>query len=246
VRHRQRAQTIGLAAVSLVAMVGMLAFVIDAGMLFMAHREAQDAADAAALAGVRDLSNGASTCSGACSDDVNRYAAANYAILSRLCDQPGNPTASVGSLNTPIAQTLTVTVSCNASLTFGRILWSAGNSPTFAVQATAVAAVGNAVIGANGLPTGDLTDFKANPSCSAPSCAVSGATGNVLTFGGTGFQPKAGDLIGYTLQFTDALNNATFQITNNTTTTIQVVSSFPPVPAGSHFTILEHSTRLIH
>src|SRR5919205_4367671 len=100
--RRQPAQAVGLAAVSLVAMVGMLAFVIDAGMLFMAHREAQDAADAAALAGVRDL-NGQTTCSGACADDVNRYSAANYGILKRLCSNPGTPTTSVGSLNTPIA-----------------------------------------------------------------------------------------------------------------------------------------------
>lgn len=246
VRHRQRAQTIGLAAVALIGMVGMLAFVIDAGMLFMAHREAQDAADAAALAGVRDL-DGQLTCSGACADDVNRYATANYAILSRLCSNPGTPIAAVGSLNTPHVPTLTVIVSCNASLTFGRILWSAGDSPTFTVQATAVAAIGNAVIGATTrTPTGELADFKDNPSCSAPSCGVTGASGNVLSFSGTGFQPKAGDLTGYTLQFTDALNNATFQIADNTTSTIQLVSSLPPVPTDSHFTILEHTTRLIH
>src|SRR5919199_690658 len=101
--RRQPGQAIGLAAVSLVAMVGMLAFVIDAGMLFMAHREAQDAADAAALAGVREVTPG-STCSSsadACYQAVEKYAAANYGVLGRLCrkpsfdDPPNSP--SIGS-----------------------------------------------------------------------------------------------------------------------------------------------------
>jgi Flp pilus assembly protein TadG len=248
VRHRQRAQTIGLAAVALIGMVGMLAFVIDAGMLFMAHREAQDAADAAALAGVRDLAQGGTTCSGTCADNVSRYATANYAVLSRLCSDPGTPVAQVGSLNTPKVPTLTVIVSCNASLTFGRILWSAGNSPTFRVQATAVAAIGNAVIGTNGTPTGELADFKDNPSCANP-CQVTAVSGTVLSFAGGTFQPDTSALKGYTLQFTDALTpDQTFQIFDNdkTASTIQFLRALPPVPAGSHFTILEHTTRLIH
>jgi Flp pilus assembly protein TadG len=239
-RHRQPAQTIALAAVALIGMVGMLAFVVDAGMLFMAHREAQDAADAAALAGVRDLSDGGTTCSGACADDVNRYAASNYAILSRLCAHPGNPTAIVGSLNTPRVPTLAVTVSCNASLTFGRILWSAGNAPTFTINGTAVAAIGN--LGVNG----DLADFTANPSCAAP-CAVTGVIGgNTLQFGGGTFSPQT-DLTGFTLQFADGpLATQTLQIAGNTSTTISTVASLSTNPTGSHFTILQHTTRLIH
>jgi Flp pilus assembly protein TadG len=239
VRHRQRAQTIGLAAVALVGMVGMLAFVIDAGMLFMAHREAQDAADSAALAGVRDLAGvgGGATCSGDCADDVNRYATANYAILSRLCSEPGTPSAQVGSLNTPRVPTLTVIVSCDASLTFGRILWSAGNAPTFAVKATAVAAIGN--LG----PAGQLDDFTDNPSCMAP--CVAGVTNNTLTLGG-GFQANK-DYTGFTLKFIDGpLVNQTFQIANNTTNTITLVQLGTANPTGSRFTILQHTTRLIH
>ena len=236
-RHRQRAQTIGLAAVALIGMVGMLAFVIDAGMLFMAHREAQDAADAAALAGVRDLAQGGTTCSGACADDVSRYATANYAILGRLCSDPGTPVAQVGSLNTPHVPTLTVIVSCNASLTFGRILWSAGNSPTFRVQATAVAAIGN--LGA----AGQLDDFTDNPSCAAP--CVAGVTNNTLTLGG-GFQANK-DYTGFTLKFIDGpLVNQTFQIANNTTNAITLVQLGTANPTGSRFTILQHTARLIH
>jgi uncharacterized membrane protein len=235
--RRQPAQAIGLAAVSLVAMVGMLAFVIDAGMLFMAHREAQDAADAAALAGVRDLSDGGTTCSGACADDVNRYATANYAILSRLCSHPGAPSPQVGSLNTPHVPTLTVVVSCDASLTFGRILWSGGNSPTFTVKGTAVAAIGN--LG----PGGQLADFTANPSCTAP--CVAGVVNNTLNLGG-GFQANK-DYTGFTLRFIDGpLANQTFQIASNTSTTITLVQLGASDPTGSRFTILQHTTRLIH
>jgi hypothetical protein len=234
--RRQPAQAIGLAAVSLVAMIGMVAFVIDAGMLFMAHREAQDAADAAALAGVRDL-DGQTTCSGACADDVNRYSAANYAILKRLCSDPGTPTTQVGSLNTPHVPTLTVTVSCNASLTFGRILWSAGDSPTFTVKGTSVAAIGNLGQG------GQLADFTENPSCAAP--CVAGVNNNTLLLGG-GFQAN-GDYTGFTLRFIDGpLANQTFQVATNTSTTITLVQLGATNPTGSRFTILQHSARLIH
>lgn len=52
---RQRAQATGMAAVAMVAMVSLLAFVVDAGMFFVIRRELQNAADAAALAGAADL-----------------------------------------------------------------------------------------------------------------------------------------------------------------------------------------------
>src|SRR5262252_5073765 len=50
--HRQQGQTIAVAAVVLVAIVGALAFVIDLGFQMETRRELQNAADAAALAGV--------------------------------------------------------------------------------------------------------------------------------------------------------------------------------------------------
>src|SRR5207253_5140984 len=51
-RHaRQRGQTIVIAAVAMVAIVGGLAMVVDAGMFFVVQRQFQAAADAGALAG---------------------------------------------------------------------------------------------------------------------------------------------------------------------------------------------------
>jgi Putative Flp pilus-assembly TadE/G-like len=50
-RHRSRGQTIGIAAVAMVALVGGLAMVIDGGMFFVIQRQLQSAADAGALAG---------------------------------------------------------------------------------------------------------------------------------------------------------------------------------------------------
>jgi hypothetical protein len=77
---------------------------------------------------------------------------------------------------------------------------------------------------------------------------VTGVSGNLLGFGGGSFQPDTSALKGYTLQFTDALNSQTFQIFDNdkTTSTIQVVGTINGPVTGRHFTILEHSTRLIH
>lgn len=54
-RSRKRGQAMALGAVAMVAMVGFLAFVIDAGMFFMIRRELQNTADAAALAGAAFL-----------------------------------------------------------------------------------------------------------------------------------------------------------------------------------------------
>lgn len=51
VTHRQGGQTIVLAAIALVAVVGGLAMVIDTGMFFVIQRQFQSAADAGALAG---------------------------------------------------------------------------------------------------------------------------------------------------------------------------------------------------
>ena len=49
--HRQRSQTIVLAALAMVSVVGGLAIVIDIGMFMVIQRQLQSAADAGALAG---------------------------------------------------------------------------------------------------------------------------------------------------------------------------------------------------
>jgi hypothetical protein len=55
VRRRQPAQTIALAAVVMLAVLGLVAVVVDVGIQFETRRELQNTADAAALAGVSRL-----------------------------------------------------------------------------------------------------------------------------------------------------------------------------------------------
>jgi uncharacterized membrane protein len=53
-KHR-RGAIVPLAAIFIVAIVGMIAFAVDCGMITLARTQLQSAADAAALAGVDTL-----------------------------------------------------------------------------------------------------------------------------------------------------------------------------------------------
>ena len=53
--RRESGQVLVWIAVSSVALLAMVGFVVDVGHLFNAHRELQASADAAALAGAQDL-----------------------------------------------------------------------------------------------------------------------------------------------------------------------------------------------
>ncbi len=69
-RKNERGITIVLVAFSLLALLGMAALAIDVSTLYVAHGEAQRAADAAALAGARMFASSgytsASTTRGGC------------------------------------------------------------------------------------------------------------------------------------------------------------------------------------
>jgi hypothetical protein len=56
-RHRQQSQATALAAASIISIVAMMAFAIDAATFFVIRRELQNAADAAALAGAMYISS---------------------------------------------------------------------------------------------------------------------------------------------------------------------------------------------
>src|SRR5438477_12925628 len=94
-KHRESGQAIALAAVALIAVVGAVAFVIDVGFFFEGRRELQNAADAAALAGVvflpncsvLDAANGCPTLSNA-QDAANAYIAANGPVVRQPCGHP--------------------------------------------------------------------------------------------------------------------------------------------------------------
>jgi hypothetical protein len=138
--RRQRAQTIALAAVGMMALVGALSMVVDAGLFFVAERNMQSAADAAALAAV--WSGTASGGSGPCASvdpvtiDPQRYGGcdlnadavttaqafldANLNIANGLCSGPHNQLNLQTNvypgfrLNIPNVSVLVVTVQCDA------------------------------------------------------------------------------------------------------------------------------------
>src|SRR5687768_6419714 len=113
ISHRGRGQAIGLAAVVMVSMVGMLALVVDAGIFWQTQRELQKAADAAALAGVVRLPH----------DQVGavavaqQYSTDNVTIAGRFCTHVptsanGGITATPGWNSTSSVYTLTVALQC--------------------------------------------------------------------------------------------------------------------------------------
>ena len=69
-RDRRRGAVLPLVAVSMIALMGMLAMAIDLGMITLARNQAQNAADLAALTGARQL-NGLNT-----TGNLNNYDAA--------------------------------------------------------------------------------------------------------------------------------------------------------------------------
>ena len=152
-RKNERGVTIVLVAVSLVALLGMAALAIDIATLYMAHGEAQRAADAAALAGAKMFAasgytsaptslNPADICQTSgpgASAAANRLAEA-VAAQNLIAGQP----AAVQTITcdvTPANPQITVTIQRpGLPRFFGRIWGSAVNS----VSATAVAEAYNA------------------------------------------------------------------------------------------------------
>ncbi len=148
-RKNERGITIVLVAISLLSLLGMAALAIDVSTLYMAHGEAQRAADAAALAGARMFATSGYTSASstlAASDicqtsavpgaaaAANRQAEA-VAAQNLIAGQPAavqSITCTLTAANPQIA----VTIQRTALPTFfGRIWGGATNS----VTATAVA-----------------------------------------------------------------------------------------------------------
>lgn len=79
-RRDERGQSLALIAVMIGALMGMVALVIDLGMLYTARREARRAADSAALAGAKQflLITPATAAVGSAYDSAMAYAQRNY------------------------------------------------------------------------------------------------------------------------------------------------------------------------
>lgn len=177
-RRRERGQVLVLAAVFMVALVGAMALVIDAGMFLIIQRQFQSAADAGALAGAWHdpiCPVPAALCLGPTQSAeavAKQVAQVNGDQVADLCG--GTVTVTVPTLGTPLnvpahVNAIVVTVECNAGYSFGRIL---PGLTTRHISASAAAAVGD-----RNVPTtdpscnpqatagGDITDFEANPPC---------------------------------------------------------------------------------
>src|SRR5579859_2472255 len=76
-RSREPAQVLVLFAVGLLGFVAMVGLVIDGGTLYVQRRTAQNAADAAALAGARALQQATQQSTGTIGDAICTYLLAN-------------------------------------------------------------------------------------------------------------------------------------------------------------------------
>jgi uncharacterized membrane protein len=158
-RHREHSQAMALAAVSIISIVAMMAFAIDAATFFVIRRELQNAADAGALAGAMYFSPDAPLIpplTGACAaktdptidsthnDAVVRvachYTDLNTGNASRLCNTPItllNAYTAGRVVNTYPNRAVVVEVGCQAQYSFGRIL----NLASRPVSAYAIAVI---------------------------------------------------------------------------------------------------------
>jgi hypothetical protein len=194
-RRRRPAQAIVVAAVAMVAVVGGLAMVIDAGMFFVIQRQLQAAADAGALAGawyqpVCAAASGVPACKTFAASDPpwpaqivgQEVAMANTATISGLCvggatvptPTVGTPSGPAPGLNFPQrVNWIVVTAECDAPYTFGRIL---GLITPRHITASSAAVIGDRDV------NGDITDFtdtpatnpKVDPACPGNPPAIPG------------------------------------------------------------------------
>lgn len=156
--RRQRGQTFVLGAVGIIALIGMLAMVIDVGRYYLAREETQKMADAAALAAVMEWPADPAPV-------AQDYADRNSAVAKAICTQfdppvvelvlipPTPPTLNdYGMIALPQrdgspgatgpSPSLHVRVTCGMTLIFGRILWETGEAPILKIEADATAVQG--------------------------------------------------------------------------------------------------------
>lgn len=145
----QRGQTLVLAAAFMVGMVAMMGLVVDGGYTLFNRRVAQNAADAAALAGVNTIARRAEPCvdlvlASAVGSDVSIYAQNNLdgaaSVSWELIDNDG---ATVPSSLACQATGVRVTVAHAHGTFFMRILSLASVSLSAQAQAHVRALVGN-------------------------------------------------------------------------------------------------------
>jgi Putative Flp pilus-assembly TadE/G-like len=158
--REERGSVLVITAISMVAMLGMTALVVDVGSWYQVRRQAQDAADAAALAGAADLPSSASTAT----TDAQTYGNKNM-----NCTSCTTVTTPYGGNSSEIQATVTTT----APSFFGHLF----GITSAAVKETAIAEAPAPSV------SGPL--FASSTSCSAITGNVNSSTiQGIVTNGG--------------------------------------------------------------
>ena len=171
----ERGQIAVIAAIILIAVMGMMVFVVDVGSLYQTRRSTQTVADAAAFAGVQELPE---------NPDLAIQRAIEYAALNNLIITSSNVTISATYVNN---DTITVVaIDPDAPLYFAGI---------FGQSSATVSAIASAVIGSPSQVTGVVPWGFTNPTYTpgeeytlkfgSPPDLASGSFGG-LAIGGNG------------------------------------------------------------
>ncbi len=196
-RREERGASFALVAVSMIAILGMTAFVIDVGNWYLAQRQLQNAADAAALAGAVDLPSNATQAS----TDAQTYVNSNVSGATATTTTPYGGDAS--TLQVKVTKTVpsifggvlgisSVTVSASAA---AKVRGSTANSLLFAADTNcndqAMTINGNNITVTGGTHSNGSFFQNANNGVFGPTtyggpnnCKYTG-NGNNNTFGGT-------------------------------------------------------------
>lgn len=152
----ERGSVIVITAVSIVAMLAMLAFVVDVGSWYQVKRQAQAAADAAALAGAHDLPTSQTTAT----SDADSYVTKNL------------PGAGTPVVSFPSSTQIKVTVSTTAPSFFGKLLGVTSAS----ISATSVAAESAGQTNCTNPGNGCYAMFAMDTSCTGNPIYLGGGT----------------------------------------------------------------------
>jgi Flp pilus assembly protein TadG len=175
-REEERGSVLVIVAVLLVAMIGLAAFSIDIGSWFQTERQAQSAADAAALAGAADLPANASTAV----TDAETYAAKNtsgWNLSSTTSCTAGTQQICVTTPYNGNSSEIRVSVTKSDPSFFGKLL----GITSATITKTAAASAGSVTV------PGPV--FAGSTSCSAISFTGlnGGSLGGLVTNGSISF-----------------------------------------------------------
>jgi putative Flp pilus-assembly TadE/G-like protein len=115
-KQRQQGQIVAIFALSLVAILAMAGVVIDGGNIYVQRRTAQNAADAAALAGTRALLAAQNASDSTIAGEICKYANSNaFGVIP-------TPTAFFVGLDGSPGQTITLPAGCPSGQTANNVI----------------------------------------------------------------------------------------------------------------------------